>query len=303
MVKWIQELILQRYWQERCHLDDYFLGSSRILGARMNPHTDGFPDIIANRIDGRAQPVPAEVEWTTDDFRHHHHPVDELAENDGFLIVWKRTHDFPTPQVEIRRSMFEDWLNRSYSRLLADTVKDVEREIHRSKDPRLWVIWRSGSVARHMEIAIDHGLWGFPSQMNRTRLMNAQAIKPGDTVVFIGPWSGTGVRGVRTGGRVDLRTFMQGSIGGAAAYTVTRGYFEDLNEVWPRHGGELWKHRFGFNPKPILKAEEFPSSAGTLGRSLPDFLRNVMIGRSDPIEIPPSLIPTLLSAVGRKGDA
>lgn len=298
MVKWIQELVLHRYWQERCHADDYYLGSARVLGARMNPMTDKFPDIIENRIDGLPHPVPAEVEWTTDDFRRHDHPVEELAAKNGFLIVWKRTQDFPTFQVELHKPQFHDWLKLNYGRLLDDTLKDVEREVGRARDPRIWVVWRSESVAKHMDIALSHGLWGFPNKLNLTRLMNAQAIRAGDTLVFIGPWTGSSSEGPKSGGRVDLRKFARGRIEQVAAHSVTRGYFEDSSEVWPRRGEELWKHRVALDPAPIFHAGNVDASPHQLGRTMPDFLRRVMIGRSDPIELPPTLIASLLKAVG-----
>lgn len=301
MVKWIQELLLQRYWQERCHEDGYNLAGSRILKARMNPQTDKFPDIIANEIAGFPRPVPAEVEWTTEDFRRHKHPVEELAEQDGFLIVWKRTQDFPTSQIELHKPSFRDWLRENYGRLLDDTLRDVEHEVGRGNDPRVWIVWRSGSVARHMEIAVAHGLWGFPRGLNLPRLMNAQAIKTGDTLVFVGPWAGTRVEGPRTGGRVDQRTFVRGEIESVTAYTVTRGYFSDPTEVWPTQAGENWNHRVAFDPKPLFEAHGLSSAPTVLGPTLPEFFRKVMIGRSDPIEVPPSLIASLLSAVGKRG--
>ncbi|MGH9918200.1 MAG: hypothetical protein ACRD6W_04925 [Nitrososphaerales archaeon] len=301
MVKWIQELLLQRYWQERCHEDAYYLEGSKILKARMNPMTDKFPDIIANEIAGLPQPVPAEVEWTTEDFRRHGHPVEKLAEQNGFLIVWKRTQDFPTTQIELHKPEFRDWLRQNYGRLLDDTLRDVEHAVGRGIDPRVWVVWRSGSVAHHMEIALAHGLWGFPRGLNLPRLMNAQAIRAGDTLVFVGPWIGKHVEGRRTGGRVDRRTFTHGEIEAVTAYTVTKGYFSDATEVWPIRGGEAWNHRVAFEPKPVFEARGLASTPSVLGPTLPEFLRKVMVGRSDPIELPPSLIATLLSAVGKRG--
>src|SRR5437870_5302684 len=175
-MKWLQEVVLQRYWQERCHEDDYLVDGRRVLGARMNPIIDGYPDIIENRIEGLERSVPAEVEWTTNDFRAHGHDATVLTGNSGFLIVYKRTQAFPTPQVELHMDDFRDWLDRNRRVLLADTPKDIDVVLRRRNDPRGWIVWRSHSMEKHMSIGLKAHLWGFPDNMNPNRLASAQAM-------------------------------------------------------------------------------------------------------------------------------
>src|SRR6059036_1684415 len=104
----------------------------------MNPSTDSYPDIIENRIDGLERPVPAEVEWTTNDFRAHGHDATVLTNNAGFLIVYKRTQAFPTPQVELHIDDFRDWLDQNKHVLLDDTLADIDVVLRRRSDPRGW---------------------------------------------------------------------------------------------------------------------------------------------------------------------
>lgn len=298
-MKWLQEVVLQRYWQERCHEDDYLVDGRRVLGARMNPSTDSYPDIIENRIEGLERTVPAEVEWTTNDFRTHGHDAALLTSNDGFLIVYKRTQSFPVPQVELQMDRFREWLDRSKRALLEDTLADIDTVLRRRNDPRGWIVWRSHSVDQHLAIGLQQHLWGFPSQMNPNRLVNAQAIKKGDILIFVGPWkkqaSETGIRG----GRIAYDQFLRGVVGSISAYPVTRGYFADDKVVWPPRGEEVWRHRVQLDPEPLFQGHDVPTSKALLGTHLPDIMRRVMIGRSDPMEIPEYLVLSLLSAIGR----
>ncbi len=302
MVKWFPEVMLQRYWQERCHDDDYDLQGRRILGARMNPQVDRFPDIIANRIDGISNPVPAEVEWTTDDFRHHGHPVEYLADSGGFLIVWKRTTDFPVPQIQIDPEKFRDWLGSKYDTLLTETVRDIDEQAVRSREPRLWLVYMSKSVRRHLDIGLANNIWGFPTRSPSTVKMYAQAVRKGDLLVFVGPWEWGATTESKSGGRVTLKIFKRGRLGSITAFSVTRSYFEDSTVVWPSKEGESWPHRIGIASKPLFDAEHVRANTATLGGSLPEFIRKTMIGMSDrPVEVPPTLIPSLLKAVNSPG--
>jgi hypothetical protein len=300
MVKWVKEIVLQRYWAERCGADEYTLEGRRILSARRNPRTDAFPDIIANRVEGLGREVPAEVEWTTDDFRHHNHPVDFLKANDGFLIVWRETHDFPVPQVPIEKPKFQAWLGENYGQLLTDTLVEVEQRVEQSLQPRIWIIYMSKTVERNLDIGLENGIWGFPGRSGVTHQMYAQAVKKGDIVVFAGPWEWGPSTGPHTGGRVALSIFQRGRFGRIVAFAVTRGYYEDSTIVWPPREGEVWKHRIGIRKAPLFDAINVSSSVSSLGRSLPELLRNAMVGRSDrPVEVPSTLLPSLLKGVGQ----
>jgi hypothetical protein len=84
-----------------------------------------------------------------------------------------------------------------------------------------------------------------------------------------------------------------------SAFPVKRGYFEDSAIVWPPKGDELWKHRVEIDSKPLFEGKDIPIGKKLLGPHLPDILRRVMVGRSDPLEIPEYLVLSLLSAVGR----
>lgn len=298
-MKWLQEVLLQRYWQERCQDDNYLVEGRRILGACMNPAIDSYPDIAVNRIEGVERPVPAEVEWTTNDFRLHGHDASLLTDQDGFLIVYKRTQAFPVPQVELHMDQFRDWLDRNHRQLLDDTLGDIETIVRRRNDPRGWIVWRSHSVDRHLEIGLREGLWGFPNLLNPNRLASAQAIKKGDLLIFVGPWkkrpAETGIRG----GRVAYDQFLRGVVGNITAFPVTCAYFEDDRIVWPAKGDEVWKHRVAIDPDPIFQGHDISIKKALLGPDLPDILRRVMVGRSDPLEIPEHLVLSLLSAIGR----
>ncbi len=265
----------------------------------MNPSIDRYPDIIENQIEGRDRPVPAEVEWTTNDFRAHGHDARLLTDNDGFLIVYKRTQAFPVPQVELRLEQLRQWLEQNNRVLLDDTLGDIDRILRRRTDPRGWVVWRSHSVGKHLEIGLEAGLWGFPSNLNPNRLASAQAIKKGDILIFVGPWRKQAGEESVHGGRISYDQFLRGILLNISAYPVTRGYFESGEIVWPPKREEVWKHRVEIDPQPIFKGRNVRASKTMLGPHLPDIMRRVMIGRSDPLEIPEHLILSLLSAIGR----
>lgn len=298
-MKWLQEVLLQRYWQERCHGEEYLVEGRRVLGARMNPAIDSYPDIIENRIDGFERPVPAEVEWTTNDFRTHGHDASLLTDNSGFLIVYKRTQAFPTPQVELHMDDFRTWLDQSKRILLDDTLEDIDVVLRRRNDPRGWIVWRSHSVEKHINLGLKSGLWGFPNNMNPNRLASAQAIKKGDILIFVGPWKKRIGDASIKGGRIIYEQFLRGLVDSVSAFPVTKGYFTDGTVVWPPKGEEVWRHRVEIDSTPLFQGHNVPTSKALLGSHLPDILRRVMIGRSDPLEIPEHLVLSLLSAIGR----
>ena len=298
-MKWLQEVLLQRYWQERCQEDDYLVEGRRIVGARMNPVIDGYPDIVANQVEGLERPVPAEVEWTTNDFRTHEHDASVLVDNEGFLIVYKRTQAFPVPQVELHMDQFRDWLDHNSRVLLEDTLGDIDTAIRRRNDPRGWIVWRSHSVDKHMDIGLREGLWGFPSQLNPNRLASAQAIKKGDILIFVGRWKKRRTEMGIHGGRISYEQFLRGVVENVSAYPVKRGYFEDRVIVWPPNGEEVWKHRVEIDSEPLFEGRNIPIDKKLLGLHLPDILRRVMVGRSDPLEIPEYLVLSMLSGIGR----
>jgi hypothetical protein len=298
-VKWLQEVLLQRYWSERCQEDGYFVEARRVLGARMNPAIDRYPDIIENRIEGLDRTVPAEVEWTTNDFRLHNHPLEVLTDNEGFLIVCKKTQAFPVPQVELQMDSFRDWLDQSKKILLDETLEEIETVVKRRNDPRGWIVWRSRSMDRHMEIGLNAGLWGFPNNLNPNRIASAQAMKKGDILIFVGPWKkGAAEAGIR-GGRISYDQFLRGMVETVSAYPITKGYFASDEIVWPPRGDETWKHRVAIDSTPVFEGRDVPAGKALLGSHLPDILRRVMVGRSDPLEIPEHLVLSLLSAIGR----
>ena len=80
---------------------------------------------------------------------------------------------------------------------------------------------------------------------------------------------------------------------------MTKGYFADDAIVWPARGEEVWRHRVEIDSRPLFEGHEVSTSKSHLGAHLPDILRRVMVGRSDPLEIPEYLLLSLLSAIGR----
>jgi hypothetical protein len=118
-------------------------------------------------------------------------------------------------------------------------------------------------------------------------------------LIFVGPWkkraSETGIHG----GRISYDQFLRGVVGNISAYPVTQSYFADDKVVWPAKGEEIWRHRVQLDPQPLFERHDVPTSKALLGTHLPDIMRRVMVGRSDPLEIPEHLVLSLLSAIGR----
>jgi len=301
VVKWFQEVFLQRYWEQRCAEDDYDVAGRKVLGARMNPLTDRYPDIIENRLEGLEATVPAEVEWTTNDFRAHGHDLNVLVDSGGFLVVLKRTQEFPRPQVELHVDAVRDWLEGSQRSLWEETIRDIVSSVRSKNDPRGWIVWRSSSIADNYRIGLEHGVWGFPNTINPNRLASAQAIRKGDLLVFAGPWRKS-VDQTVYGGRISQQQFLRGRLESVSAFVVTRGYFEGDEVVWPPRGLETWRHRVEIDPSPVFEARMVPTSKNALGQVLSDTLRRAMVGRSDPLELPEQLTLALLSAIGKARD-
>jgi len=84
-----------------------------------------------------------------------------------------------------------------------------------------------------------------------------------------------------------------------SAFPVTKRYFNDDTFVWPPKGDEVWRHRVEIDPTPLFEGRDVPTAKALLGSDLPDIMRRVMVGRSDPLEIPEHLVLSLLSAIGR----
>jgi hypothetical protein len=265
----------------------------------MNPAIDRYPDITENQIEGMDRTVPAEVEWTTNDFRVHNHPLEVLTEGDGFLIVCKRTQAFPVPQVELKMDSFRDWLDKSKGTLLEETLEEVETVVKRRNDPRGWIVWRSRSMEEHMEIGLKAGVWGFPNKLNPNRLASAQAMKKGDILIFVGPWKKRAEEPGIRGGRINYDQFLRGMVETVSAFPITKSYFSSDEIVWPQRGEETWRHRVGIDSTSVFEGWDVPAGKTVLGPHLPDIFRRVMVGRSDPLEIPEHLVLSLLSGIGR----
>ncbi len=187
MARWFSETILIRYWEDRC--SRYTLQSGRrVRSARRNPSFGIYPDISENYLDDNTV-VPAEIEWLTTNFDRHGHDISALFDQNGFLVVFRSDASFLVEQVEIDREDFLDWIQQHGKELAIETIRDIEAQARRSKEPQIFLYYvpRTGHGRRNLKIAMQRGVWGFSEgKTGNTRgWASISEVKKGDIVIVV----------------------------------------------------------------------------------------------------------------------
>jgi hypothetical protein len=276
--RWLDEKVLQKYWEARCR--NYSLKDGRqIRGATLNPRSDGYPDVIENHLSA-GTPVPAEIEWVTTDFDRHKHDINLLKDPGGFIIVLKQDAGFPLEQVQIDEADFIQWFRENAEPLCRETVAEVRRISARSQEPQilLFYLGKSRTAERNFQIALHHGVWGFPTNRRGvTRgLPKIQQIKKHDIVVFIRSWAAAPHAKV-SGGRLPADRYI-GHYEQILGVTVTKGYYNTSSpRLWPDNE---YPHRFDFRKEPLFVGNNIPCNPKDLGKALHEILRVLQVNGS-----------------------
>ncbi len=243
--KWIEEKVIQRYWVENCK--KYARKDGRkIITGRYNRTFDRYPDTYCTLSDGKE--VPVEVEWRTTDFDH---PIEELRNNDGFIVVLEENDNFELEQITIKRNDFTKWFENN-SRLIAENTIDSVIKTRTSRAyPKLWFIYVAKSaVKNYEEISRKKGVWGVPGSKKFMRIRKYETIQKNDLITFITSYNAP--KGA-FGGRMKFEQFQKGGFFTEVnIFRVSKGYYYDETKIWPEVVGEVYPHRFDFDKKPIL---------------------------------------------------
>lgn len=246
MEVWLRERVLQRYVIE--NFSKYKPFGLKII-SKPEDNKDKFPDLWCHLENGKR--VPAEVEWKSSNFVQHKHDLNFIRENEGFLFVCEDDQNLGD---EILREIididdFEKWFVKNSLTIIQDTTRTYKQSSTK-RPPKLWFSYLSlkkGGVS-DFELALKNHTWGIQEKYPVSKISD---IQKGDLIAFIGP-------GKKFPGRVNLPKWIKKSFKGyfevIQLYKVTKGYFYDKKKIWDDKGkGELFPHRFEFNPKPVVK--------------------------------------------------
>jgi len=251
MVKWVDEKVLQKYFIENAHKYYHPVSKLKIISAQPNRIFDLYPDIFCTLEDKKE--VPVEVEWKTSDFNHD---LSILKENNGFIVVLHQDDNFELGQIKIIEQDFKIWFIKNADRLLTESLRDVRKEDTERKYPKLWFIYLNRHAYNNYQKTVKQGVWGMPTVHQAAVLNRFMQVKEGDLVAFVGPWFLSHVKNnKKKTGRVPLQKF-KGKIEQVSVFEVKKDYYYSDKEVWQKKKGQLWPHRFEFDPNPILKIED-----------------------------------------------
>jgi len=221
--------------------------------------------------------VPAEIEWVTTNFDRHGHDIKTLIDNDGFLVVLKSDASFLVEQVELDRQDFLDWIEKSARELAQETLSDIDRQARLSKEPQIFLYYapRRGRGRANLEIALQHGVWGFPeSDAGVTRGWTAiSEIKRGDIVVVVHEFR-TAPEAKATGGRLSSDKYLGTFTRIIGLVVTTRMYRDETTRIWPNH---RYPNRFKFRIPPLFEGRDIPCSVKHLGAPLHEILRRLQV--------------------------
>jgi hypothetical protein len=248
MEVWLKERVLQRYVIE--NYSKYRPFGLKIISTPED-NKDKFPDLWCHLENGKR--VPCEVEWKTSNFDQHGHDLNFIRENEGFLFVCQDDHNLGD---EILREIididdFEKWFVSNSLRIIQDTTHAYKKR-SQQRPPKLWFSYLSlkGDGVNDFQLALKHHTWGINETYSVSKISD---IQKGDLIAFVGP-------GRKFPGRVNLKDWVKKSFKGyfetIQLYKVTKGYFKDDKKIWEGKGkwkGEVFPHRFEFDPKPVVK--------------------------------------------------
>ena len=292
MAKWFNEIILIKYWEDRCH--KYSLrDGTKIKSSFRNRVFGKYPDIERNELsDNRI--VPAEIEWLTKNFDRHGHNIEELIKSDGFLIVYKKDQEhFPVEQVEIDREDLINWMEKKSKSMLEETLNEIEKSRRVKLGPQIYLFYLPKSAKKNVQVALEKGVWGWPeNSLGVTRgLTKLMSIKKGDILVILSEWKkDPKIKGV-SGGRVSSDKYI-GQFKEIIGLRVTKGYHKkNIKNIWE---DGVYPHRVNFRKEILFKGQNIPCNKKDLGKSLHETLRQLQINGSVK-EVDTSMIVKLMS--------
>lgn len=287
MAKWFDETILIKYWEDRCH--NYKLQDERrIISAKRNPSLGRYPDIGENYLSDNSV-VPAEIEWLTTNFDEHGHDINELRNNNGFLIVYEQNAGFPVEQVQLDKQDIINWFKESAEEICIETLQNIEKTIKKRREPQIYLFYVPKSGEQNFQIAIENGIWGFPGGDEKiTRgLEKIMQMKKGDIFVFVKEWKAED-KGVR--GRPPKDKYV-GTYKEIVGVTLTKGFYKDDKKIWEN---DTYPYRVDFRKEILFRGKDIPCNKKVLGESLHEILRKLQVNGT--IErIDSSLIVKLMS--------
>ncbi|MES3055854.1 hypothetical protein O6V14_09445 [Sphingomonas faeni] len=278
MTKWLDEKILIKYWEERCHT--YHLRDGTLIkSSKRNPSFGYYPDISENVL-GDGTTVPCEIEWFTTNFDKHGHDIKVLVDSGGFIVVLKNDASALVEQIEIRRDDFIEWFSNNAEAIAHETLTAIDRQARRNKEPQIFLYYvpRTGAGARNFQIALAHGVWGFPEKDGKLpRGWTAiSEVKPGDIVVAVHNFTANTTVGAR-GGRLSPSKFV-GAFQSITGLVVTSNIYRDETTViWP---DQQYPGRFRFRTPFLFQGHNITCTKLSLGGSLHEILRRLLTNGS-----------------------
>jgi len=297
MRKWIDEKVLQYYFQQNCDKYEIIINGERqkIKDCNFNDIFDNFPDLKCT-VGG--QTVDCEVEWLSSRFDHWNHKYFlKFKKRNGFVAVFKKDQELSDlQQIVIDELDFEKWFRKNAKKIFNESIKEF-REIakHKRKTAAIWIIYITNNMSKNFQVGIEKGTWGFvrDSLKNRKEILE---IKKDDILVFFGP-----TVNMKTNKSIFAR--MKGSfdvfykhikneeyvIQNISLYSIDKSYWnEESNPAGPNGNYEpIWSdeslqnkkypHRIGFK-KLISTSNDVKLKK--LSKSTVDTLRKCMQGIS-----------------------
>ncbi len=262
MPKWFHEQMLHKYWIDRSK--KYKVNMQQILGSKLNPIYDRYPDILENQL-ANGKIVPCEIEWSTTDFDHD---ISVLEESNGFLVVFNENANFSVPQVKIDEKNFLNWFTKNSKKIAIETLDEVRKQTKKRDIEFIWLIYLGSRNIENENIAFKSGVWGFPKSNNGKRRGYDRMVEimPNDIVIFAKRFSFDKENKMRTTWTKNKNKLI-GELEEIAIVRVTKGFYinKSINEPWKN---DNFPYRFGFDKTPILRAKNVPCNPDFLGRDL-----------------------------------
>ena len=264
---WINEAVLQRYVKENPR--KWRINGKRVLAVNYNQPFDRYPD-LSFIVDGEPDPIPVEVEWTSQKFIDHEHPIETLRDTNGCIFVlFKNIDNLGVPQYEIPYDGFKSWVKANAEKLVDDTADALGRTEERTM-PKLWMqyIPKRGGAIEDYEQHIHQQTWGIPE--NSSMLGKFQKIQKNDLIMFV--IEGRYFRGRRGQVRkIWHRRSFRGEFAKVQVFRITSDYFWSDEPIWPVRGGEIYPHRFNFDELDSQGRNPFLSLRDVKIKKLPEY--------------------------------
>ena len=259
-IQWLREKVLQKYLKE-C-IKDYSpwfetVYREKVFNAEFNSQFDRYPDLYATLESGKR--IPIEVEWTTKDFNH---PIHLLEDQDGCIAVLQDNlpNLFEGKKLIISEDKFKKWFMKNSTSIVNETVDSrISKDRYIKRAPKLWFYYNSKSEMKNREKTLETGVFGVPLPFKQ--LERFKDIRKNDLVCLLGPFNG-----YKKGGRDSIEIFMKNKNMTCDELTlikVIRGYDYDESPIWEYQTKSISKdkiknypHRFKFDKRVVLELRD-----------------------------------------------